>query len=70
MNATPSNQYFSVIQEVAKIIESFGNYSLSILCYERILQESPTEWKVALDRVFQLVVFIPSYDRIDSVTTV
>lgn len=55
MQATPMSQYFSVIQEVAKIIESYGTYSLSVICYDQILQESPTEWKVALDRVFQLV---------------
>lgn len=67
MNATPSNQYFPVIQEVAKIIESFGNYSLSVLCYDQILKESPTEWKVALDRVFQLVFLIlfSSSNRLD-----
>lgn len=55
MKTTPTSQYFSVIQEVAKIVESYGTISLSALCYDQILKESPTEWKVALDRVFQLV---------------
>ena len=55
MQATPMSQYFSVIQEVAKIIESYGTYSLSVICYDQILQESPTEWKVALERIHQFV---------------
>lgn len=49
------DQYYTAYQEIGRILESFGDVSLSISFYSRVIAKAPFQWKIILDRVFQLV---------------